>query len=160
MKACLIFMLLSFFNLPVPGWSATNLPAGALGILSIDSMTQGQMLWLKGRVGEASYQYRGPDNRQCTLNVPVAVGRIADADVGVSTVPGLQILVLSAQLSQALLAGERIKSDDWHFSRAQGGDNVDGLILQGIAPDEGFVLNSRRRWISWLRGDNRTPVCL
>lgn len=140
-------------------YASANSPSEALGILSVDTMTQGALLWLKGRVGDASYTFTSDDNTTCRISVPIAVGSISESDLGVGETKGLTIIVVSQRLNDALIQGERINSADWHFSTLQENKNLDGLISHGISSTEGFVLNSRRRWISWLIGDTQSPTC-
>ena len=62
-------------------------------------------------------------------------------------------------LSDALIKGERINSNEWHFAGMAGQLSADGYIVKGIEADEGFVLNSKRRWISWLLDDKPALNC-
>jgi hypothetical protein len=155
-KLILLNMFLSAF---VSAFSYAS-PSGTFGILTIDNMTQGQLLWLKGRVGEASYTFTRQDESTCIVKVPVAVGSISEPDLGISETKGLTIVVVSQRLNDALMQGERINSKDWRFTTQEDDDNVDGLITSGISLKEGFVLNSQKRWISWFLGNKQNPVCL
>lgn len=158
-KLILLNMFLAAF-ISVFSYASTVSPSGAFGILTVDNMTQGQLLWLKGRVGEASYTFTRQDERTCIVKVPVAVGSISEPDLGISETKGLTIVVVSQQLNDALMQGERINSEDWRFTTLEDDDNVDGLIASGISLREGFILNSKRRWGSWFMGNKQSPVCL
>lgn len=61
--------------------------------------------------------------------------------------------------SDALIKGERINSNEWHFAGMAEQLSADGYIVKGIEADEGFVLNSKRRWISWLLDDKPALNC-
>ncbi|MCV3284763.1 hypothetical protein [Aeromonas veronii] len=63
------------------------------------------------------------------------------------------------RLDVALSKGERVNSRDFIFSREAADPEADGHIVSGIAADEGFVLNSRRRWIAWLLEDKPALRC-
>lgn len=141
-----------------------NLPQGALGVVSVGKMNQGELIWLRGRVGDGRYTHMNEQGQHCTLSVPVAVGQIGDSGLGIEEAAGLSIIVMSDKLNHALLSGERILSDQWQFvfwprKGAAKLPQADGYIVQGIEAKESFVLNSKRRWVSWLSGDSRLLRC-
>ncbi|MBG0758543.1 hypothetical protein BOO22_03865 [Vibrio cidicii] len=141
-----------------------NLPQGALGVVSVGKMNQGELIWLRGRVGDGRYTHMNEQGQHCTLSVPVAVGQIGDSGLGIEEAAGLSIIVMSDKLNHALLSGERILSDQWQFvflprKGAAKLPQADGYIVQGIEAKESFVLNSKRRWVSWLTGDSRLLRC-
>lgn len=130
------------------------------GMLTVPAMTQGQLLWLKGRVGEGEYQARNTRGELCQITVPVAVGLIDQtAGLDVADVTGLKIAIRSPELSRAILNGEPIRSEDWVFSYKGELKQSDGYIVEGVARDEGFVINARKRWISWLLDEERDAKC-
>jgi len=139
--------------------SASTTVTSGFGILTADNTTQGQLLWLKGRIADASYTFTRQDDKTCVVKVPVAIGSVAEPDVGITTTKGLTIIVMSQRLNEALLQGQPIDSEDWNFTTQAGNDNFDGRIVDGISPSEGFILNSRRRWISWFMGFKQSPIC-
>lgn len=141
-----------------------NLPQGALGVVSVGKMNQGELIWLRGRIGDGRYTHTNEQGQHCTLSVPVAVGQVTDSGLGIEEAAGLSIIVMSDKLNHALLSGERILSDQWQFvfwprKGAEEILQVDGYIVQGIDAKESFVLNSKRRWVSWLTGDSRLLRC-
>lgn len=136
-----------------------NFPKGTQGILSVEHLTQGKLLWLQGRVGEGSYTRVDGEGRHCTIRVPVVVGRVANTGLGIDAVEGLSIIVMNKQLSEALIKGERINSNEWQFVALAERRAADGYIVKGIAADEGFVLNSKRRWTSWLLDETPMQHC-
>lgn len=81
-KAIILNVFLSVFISTFSG-AITLSSADTFGILTIDTMTQGQLLWLNGRVGEANYIFTRQDEKICTVQVPVAVGSIAESDFGI-----------------------------------------------------------------------------
>ncbi len=130
------------------------------GMLTVRAMTQGQMLWLKGRVGEGEYQARNARGELCQITVPVAVGLIDQrAGLDMANVTGLKIAIRSPELSRAILNGEPIRSEDWVFSYKGELKQSDGYIVEGVAREEGFVINARKRWISWLLDEERDAKC-
>lgn len=155
-KIILLNILLSAF-ISIYSYAA---PLNTFGILTIDKMTQGQLLWLKGRVGEANYTFTNQNEATCTLKVSVAVGSISEPDFGINETKGLTIVVVSQQLNDALIEGKRVDSKNWNFTVKEDDDKVDGQIVDGINLKEGFVLNSKRRWVSWLMGNKHSPICL
>lgn len=140
--------------------SPSTVSTPEFGTLTIEQMTQGQLLWLKGRVGEGSYTFTDQNQQDCSVKVPVAIGGFAQPDLAVKTTKGLTIVVVSQQLNDAILQGERINSKEWRFSKQLGNGDIDGIIANGIEISEGFVLNSKRRWISWFMGDKTSLTCL
>lgn len=156
-----VFMFSVLVCLVVPAWANhTVIPSHAMGLLTVPSMTQGQFFWFQGRVGEGKYVSVDENGTHCSVDVPVAVGSMGSAGIGVSEVHGLSIVVTSTALSDAILQGVRISSQDWSIADGAQTPMKDGYILSGISPAEGFVLNSQRRWVSWLLNDKPTPMCL
>ncbi|MBE3664875.1 hypothetical protein BOO35_07055 [Vibrio navarrensis] len=146
------------------GEMAHHFPQGAFGVVSVGKMNQGELIWLRGRVGDGRYTHVNKQGQHCTLSVPVAVGQVIDSGLGIEEAAGLSIIVMSDKLNHALLSGERIISDQWQFvfwprDGAEEIPQVDGYIVQGIEAKESFVLNSKRRWVSWLTGDSRLLRC-
>ncbi len=139
--------------------SASNRVPSGLGVLTVDNTTQGQLLWLRGRIADASYTFTRQDDKTCNIKVPVVIGSIAEPDIGITTTKGFTIIVMSQRLNEALLQGHPISSEDWSFTTHEGDDNSDGRIVEGISPREAFILNSKRRWISWFLDFKQTPVC-
>lgn len=137
-----------------------NLPEGTMGILTVESMTEGQLLWMKGRVGEGKYTSVDAQNRHCSITVPIVIGEFSDTRLGVQSVQGLTIAITNQELSDSLISGKRVHSDDWIFRTAMEAQPADGYIINGIEPTEQFILNSRRRWISWLLDDSPRLTCL
>lgn len=137
-----------------------TIPSNAFGLLTVPSMTRGELFWLQGRVGEGKYVSVDSTGIHCSIDVPVAVGSIRSSGIGISNQQGLSIVVTSAALSNALLAGERIDSRDWSIASSAHNTANDGYVVTGIESEEGFVLHSKRRWVSWLLNDKPTPVCL
>jgi len=131
-----------------------------VGILVVKHMTEGRLMWLKGRVGEGKYTRIDEKGRHCTLEVPVAIGAFSEAQISVRSSNGIAIVITNSELSEKLVSGGRINSTDWVFSQNEGVSNSDGYVLSGLEPSEGFVLNSRRRWVSWLLDDKPSEVCI
>ncbi|WP_253815937.1 hypothetical protein [Vibrio coralliilyticus] len=133
-------------------------PEEAIGVLEVNDMTSGQLLWLRGRVGEGSYTWVDQTGSHCTMKVPVAIGQIADSGLSIGSAGGMKMIVMSKDLNEALVQGERVNSKEWRFTKFGEGE-ADGWIVDGISLHEAFVLNSRRRWVSWLMGDTRSELC-
>ncbi|WP_070964432.1 hypothetical protein [Vibrio sonorensis] len=132
------------------------------GVLKANEMTQGELLWMEGRVGNATYQFQRSKGEICELKVPVAIGRFTRAGLGFSDAQGVMVKVVSERLHQALLKGERVTNRDWKISIMSGESTDlpnDGYIVSGIEQEEGFVFNSRRKWVSWLLDDEPTTLC-
>ncbi len=137
-----------------------SLPEGTMGILTVKNMTEGQLLWMKGRVGEGKYTSVDVQNRHCSITVPIAIGGFTDTRLGVHSVQGLTIAITNQKLSDSLMSGQRIHSEDWVFRAAMETEPADGYIISGIEPTEQFILHSRKRWISWLLDDTPRLTCL
>ncbi|EJL6274983.1 hypothetical protein NMR36_003100 [Vibrio cholerae] len=166
MRTLLVLLLISMANLASANLASADplklndhLPEQTIGLLTITKMTQGQLLWLKGRVGEGKYQAKNAQGQECSIEVPVAIGSFSQADIGIHSTQGLMIAITNSRLSEAILAGQKIHSDDWVFGTKEERKKVDGYIVSGIAADEGFILNSRRRWISWLLDAEPQVIC-
>ncbi|MDF4534302.1 hypothetical protein P3491_33770 [Vibrio parahaemolyticus] len=161
MRTLLVLLLISMANLASADPLKLNdhLPDQTIGLLTITKMTQGQLLWLKGRVGEGKYQAKNVQGQECSIEVPVAIGSFSQANIGIHSTQGLMIAITNPRLSEAILEGQRIHSDDCVFSTKEDRKKVDGYIVSGSAADEGFILNSRRRWISWLLDAEPQVIC-
>lgn len=130
------------------------------GILTVHQMTQGQLLWLKGRVGDGYYVGLNGQGQSCSLTVPVAIGQYSeDSRLGIKHVGGVKIAITSQKLSNAILNGQPIRSDEWNVTQTDQGVGVDGYIINGISLEEGFALNAKRRWVSWLLDEKAEPDC-
>ncbi|UUM33036.1 hypothetical protein [Vibrio japonicus] len=131
------------------------------GFLTVHHMTQGQLLWLKGRVGDGYYVGLNAQGKTCSLKVPVAIGQYSKgSDLGFEPTDGIKVAVTSQALSDSILNGDPIRSDEWVISATHDPtEEVDGYIVSGISSDEGFALNAKRRWVSWLLEDKNKPVC-
>ena len=136
-----------------------DFPKGALGLQQVDCLIRGELLWMQGRVGEGTYTTTDAEGRHCAIRVPVVVGKVASSGLGIDSAAGLAIVVMTPRLDAALSKGERVNSRDFIFSREAADPAADGYIVSGIAADEGFVLNSRRRWIAWLLEDKPALRC-
>lgn len=160
MKIIKFLSIILIVVLPKFGYTSSESQLTYIGTLTVKSMHQGKLLWLDGRVGEAVYRYNDDETKTCSLILPVVIGNMSGSGIGIGETNGLTINIISQRLNTALINGERIYNSDWHFSLQEGGE-LDGVIVSGISEDENFILNSRRRWISWLSGkDNHDPVCV
>lgn len=130
-----------------------------MGILEVNDMTSGQLFWLRGRVGEGSYTWVDQNGSHCTMKIPVAVGQRVKSGLGVGSAKGMKLVIFNQALNEALIQGERIKSQDWQFGEYGQDDDVDGWIIDGVSPQEAFILNSKKRWISWLLGETQYRAC-
>ncbi|WP_243694210.1 hypothetical protein [Vibrio viridaestus] len=149
MKNTLVSGVLSLaFSTMCFGQSVTQPKQLIKGVLTVSTMTEGQLMWVKGRVGEGEYRYTDNKGSTCVLLVPVVVGSKENAGIHIGETKGLEILVESEKLNDALIEGQRIVSNEWQFDSSN--VDPDGKIVAGIKSNEGFILNSRRRWISWL----------
>ncbi|MDC5811491.1 hypothetical protein OPW33_04740 [Vibrio europaeus] len=154
-----VIKLLFLISASAVAFASQEVPSNSLGVIVADQMTQGQLVWLKGRVGTAIYRFSDPDGRNCTMELPVAIGSVSDSGLGISETKGFTLYVVSEKLNQAILLGQRINSKKWRFSLNASESSIDGFISGGIGADEGFILNSKRRWISWLMGEETKLEC-
>ena len=159
MKYVLLLLMSFGSSVSAEAMNPHSLPTGAMGILQVERLTQGELLWMQGRVGEGVYTTTNQAGQHCSIKVPVAVGQIKKSGLGIDSVTGLTIIVMNPTLSAALINGERVRSDEWQFSAQTDSRSADGYITEGIKESEGFVLNSKRRWISWLLEDKPELHC-
>ena len=160
MKSVLSTLCLTLVGFLLPLHAEQAPPKKVLGTLSVHSMTQGALFFMAGRVGEAIYQYQSPLQETCALVVPVVVGSRVNTSVGVAEVAGFSLQVYSEELHSSLISGQRIMRQDWHFSYDPLAINKDGVITEGIEREEVFILNSKRRWVSWITGYDEPENCL
>ncbi|GDY25983.1 hypothetical protein AHAT_18730 [Agarivorans sp. Toyoura001] len=134
-------------------------PLKVLGVLKVKHTTEGNLLWLQGRVGEGQYSIVNEAGEQCSIDMPIAIGDLTKTHIGIVKQTGLEIAITNPQLNHQLLIGKPVTSDNWVFRRADESLPADGYLVSGINTEESFVLNSRRRWISWLLNDQPSLVC-
>jgi len=96
---------------------STNFPTSAIGVLEVNKMTSGELIWMKGRVGEASYTSVDREGQHCTAKIPLAIGQLTRSGIGVEMSQGVKIIVTSQRLDAALRRGERIISHEWIFGQ-------------------------------------------
>jgi hypothetical protein len=166
-RFCLGLLLLMSVVATVRADLLGNAGTSIKGVLTVNQMMEGQLLRLKGRVGQGHYIGIDYRDRYCSIELPVAIGSTTDTNIGIRTTDGVKIVVTSQKLSDAILRGERIVSSDWVFRssvegisiHAENGFLADGYIIHGIGTEEGFVVNARRKWISWFLGGKPMLWC-
>ncbi|MGX9418886.1 hypothetical protein ACXJY6_17350 [Vibrio sp. RC27] len=159
MRKLILISIVLLAAVPRLSYGAPKLTPNYVGELTVESMRQGNLLWLQGRVGEGRYRYNDEYGKTCTLKIPVVVGSMSGSGINISTISGMTISVISKRLNDALIHGERINNLDWNFSISTKGE-LDGLIVNGISEEESFILNSKNRWVSWLSGEaTPSPIC-
>jgi hypothetical protein len=149
--------MLILMNTFVQAKAEIHLPQTVIGTLTIDNMTEGQLLWMKGKVGQGKYSGIDEQGRHCSIDVPVVIGSFSETSIGIQSSKGVEIAVTSSELNEALLSGRPINNSDWVF---RANPPSDGYIISGIEPSEQFILNSRKRWASWFLDEKVTPSCL
>ncbi len=140
-----------------------TLPHGVKGVIYSETMTEGTLFWLHGKVGEGIYVSRDRQGELCSLPIPIVAGSMNGSGVGISSAKPLHMLVLNTQLDDDIKAGKRIESSAFKVRYANDGstddESDDIVVLEGLSSDDGFILNSRRRWISWLLNEPLDHSC-
>lgn len=119
-----------------------TIPAGAFGIVEVDSPRVATLLKLRGVTGRGTITMRSDTSRDC-LTLPI---RFIAGDFGGDTITThrsvpIRMTLQSAKISNALARGEDIVSDMYQVSTQAGDATADIIIDAGLSDSHGFVLN-------------------
>lgn len=148
--AGLLFLVLS---LPISANSVAGLPAipvGAVGVVEINQVQEGNLVYLKGMKGEGRYITRNQAGELCEIApVPFLAGGFNGRDVSLLQRGPILLSVYSKAIDEQLRFGKEVTSQDARIGLDDG--EADMVIASGLSLDDHFILNPRPVWSSWWR---------
>lgn len=119
-----------------------QIPAGAYGVVTIQTPRVANLLQLRGIMGRGTAILRRGDSQGCqTLRLRFIAGDFGGHSVSTQAAQPIRLILRSERVSSALARGEDIVSDMYVISSQMNGSNADILIESGLSESHGFVLN-------------------
>lgn len=118
------------------------IPAGAFGIVQIDTPRAATLLHLRGVMGRGIATIRSADNQDC-LSLPIrfVAGDFGGDSISTHTRKPIRLILQTAAVAKALARGEDVVSDMYRTSSQITDSNADIVIERGLSDGYGFVLN-------------------
>lgn len=122
--------------------SGQVIPAGAFGVVQIDTAHAATLLHLRGVMGRGTATIRSDDNHDC-LSLPIrfVAGDFGGDSISVYTRKPIRLIIQTAAVAKALARGEDVVSDMYRTSSQITDANADIIIEKGLSDGYGFVLN-------------------
>ena len=127
-----------------------TIPIGAIGVIEIDQVQEGNLVYLKGMKGEGRYVTRNQRGELCEIApVPFLAGGFNGHQVSLLHREPILLSIYSADVDEQLRFGKEVTSQDAHVRLAFG--EADIVIDSGLGLSDHFILNPRPVWSSWWR---------
>jgi hypothetical protein len=119
-----------------------KIPAGAFGVVQIDTPRVATLLQLRGVMGRGTAIMRSDDNHDC-LSLPIRfiAGDFGGDSFSTHMSKPIRLIIQTARASKALARGEDVVSDMYRISSQRNDSNADIIIESGLSDSHGFVLN-------------------
>ncbi|AXI48992.1 hypothetical protein C1J03_19300 [Sulfitobacter sp. SK012] len=122
--------------------SGQQIPAGAFGVVQIQSPRVAHLLQLRGVMGRGTALIRSDDSHDCiSLRLRFVAGDFGGDSVSTQAALPIRLILQSARVADALARGKDILSDMYVISSQTGDTNADIIIESGLSESHGFVLN-------------------
>jgi hypothetical protein len=119
-----------------------QIPAGAYGVVQIESPRVANLLQLRGVLGRGTAIIRSHDNHDCqSLQLRFVAGDFGGDSVSARAAQPIRLILQSARVSNALARGEDVVSDMYVISSQMNDSDADIIIESGLSESHGFVLN-------------------
>jgi len=119
-----------------------KIPAGAYGVVQIQTPRVANLLQLRGVMGRGIATIRSDDNQDCqSLQLRFVAGDFGGDSVSTHAGQPIRLILQSARVSDALARGEDIVSDMYAISSQLNDRDADIIIESGLSENHGFVLN-------------------
>lgn len=136
------------------------LPDNVEGVVWIPQVTEGRLVYLHGIAGEGIYLSRDQQGQLCLVpSLHLIAGNFESGGIAVTQTGPVKLAVYSHSVSTALQKGEQVSSEYLRLSLHSRDEGADVAIEQGMSGQLHFILNPRRKWTSWLRGDQPQARC-
>lgn len=119
-----------------------QIPAGAYGIVWINTPRTATLLQLRGVAGRGTVILRSNNHRDC-LSFPIRLvaGDFGGDGISAYTAKPIHLIIRTEQVANALRGGQDVVSDMYRISNQQNAANADIVIQSGLSDSHGFVLN-------------------
>ncbi|MFD2205449.1 hypothetical protein [Kiloniella antarctica] len=136
-----------------------TIPPKAHGVILIDNLKEGNLIYMRGFVGKGTYFSRNKQGEVCSISpVPIIAGDFEETDISIHKNNHLKIVIYSSEISKLLFEGKQIESGDYD---TENGRPLEALLIEtGLPFSIPFILNPRRSWTSWFRGELKKPKCV
>lgn len=160
-RSCFCTLLASLITLAASSSNAAAaIPEGALGMVSIPSVTKGSLPFLHGMKGEGRYITFNNKGQRCQVSpLPFIAGGFDGNQIGISSSPNIELAIYSQALSDQLKAGKQITSDEFDVTLEGMSYHGDISIVSGLSLEEGFIINPRKAWSSWFGTEPKPFEC-
>ncbi len=119
-----------------------QIPAGAYGVVQIQSPRVANLLQLRGVMGRGIAIMRSDDQQDCqSLQLRFVAGDFGGDSVSTHAAQPIRLILQSARVSNALARGEDVVSDMYIISSQTNDPDADIIIESGLSESHGFVLN-------------------
>ncbi len=119
-----------------------QIPAGAYGIVQIQTPRVANLLQLRGVTGRGIAIMRSDDNHDCqSMQLRFVAGDFGGDSVSTHAAKPIRLILQSARVSNALARGEDVVSDMYVISSQMNDPDADIIIEAGLSESHGFVLN-------------------
>lgn len=129
----------------------TTIPAGALGIVHVNRPREMTMLQLRGLAGSGSALLR-LDDACISIPLRLVAGDFGGDSFSARRAAPIRIAVRSQDAFDALLEGDDLISDMYEVSSAMSNPDADLVLLDGLTPQHGFVINPGRSLLDDIFG--------
>jgi hypothetical protein len=119
-----------------------KIPAGAYGIVQIQTPRVANLLQLRGVTGRGTAVIRSDNSQDClSLRLRFVAGDFGGNGVSTHKAHPIRLILQSTRVSNALARGEDVVSDMYTISSQMNDPDSDIIIESGLSESHGFVLN-------------------
>ena len=119
-----------------------HIPAGAYGVVQIQTPRVANLLQLRGVMGRGTAIMRSDDSHECqSLQLRFVAGDFGGDSVSTDAAEPIRLILQSARVSNALARGDDVVSDMYAISSQMNDSDADIIIESGLSESHGFVLN-------------------
>ncbi|WP_445398585.1 hypothetical protein [Zobellella sp. An-6] len=139
---------------------ADLLPADVRGMVVIPTVAEGSLLYLHGIAGEGAYISRNEAGDLCMVKpLHIVAGHFEEGGIRIHETGPLTLRIYSDRISASLKKGEQVTSESLRVTDEEDDNGSDVVIENGMSRRMHFILNPRRKWTSWLRGETPKSNC-
>ncbi|WP_375054862.1 hypothetical protein [Zobellella sp. DQSA1] len=136
------------------------LPVDVQGRVVIPTVAEGSLLYLHGIAGEGVYISRNDEGELCMVKpLHIVAGHVEQGRIRIHESGPLTLRIYSDRVSASLKKGEQVTSENLRVTDKEGDSSSDVVIEIGMNRQMHFILNPRRKWTSWLRGERPKSGC-
>ncbi|PSJ47873.1 hypothetical protein C7H85_03410 [Zobellella endophytica] len=130
------------------------------GVVVIPTIAEGRLLYLHGIAGEGVYISRNDAGELCMVKpLHIVAGNVEEGGIRIHETGPLTLRIYSDRISATLKQGEQVTSEKLRVTDKEDDSSSDVVIENGMSRQMHFILNPRRKWTSWLRGERPKSSC-